>query len=225
MLCEYEANDVLAAYGIATLPARLAKDAAAAVDAATSLGYPVALKIQSPDIPHKSDAGGVALGLADAAAVRDAWAAMLARIAERLPAARLHGVLVQTMAPRGLEMIAGTVDDVDFGPLLTVGLGGIHVEMLGDVATLPLPIDALDAQSLLERLRGVRLLGPLRGAPARDRAAFAALLVRLARLQGDFAGHIATIDLNPVLLHDAGDGISVVDALIVQRRPAQRGAA
>jgi acetate---CoA ligase (ADP-forming) len=224
-LCEYESNDVLAAYGIATLPSLLAKNAAAAVDAAASLGYPVALKIQSPDIPHKSDAGGVVLGLVDADAVRAACAAMLARIATTLPVARVYGVLVQRIAPRGLEMIAGTVDDADFGPLLTVGLGGIHVEVLGDVATVPLPIDALTADALLDRLRGARLLGPLRGAKPRDRAAFAELLVRLARLQGDFAGRIATIDLNPVTLHDAGDGVSVVDALIVQRLPASRGSA
>jgi hypothetical protein len=156
--------------------------------------------------------------------VRDACVALLGRVTALLPAARLHGVLVQKMAPRGLEMIAGTVDDADFGPLLTVGLGGIHVEVLGDVATVPLPVDGSDADALLDRLRGARLLGPLRGALSRDRAAFAALLVRLARLQGDLAGRIATIDLNPVLLHDAGDGISVVDALIVQRRPDQRGA-
>jgi acetate---CoA ligase (ADP-forming) len=224
-LCEYESNDVLAAYGIATLPSLLAKNAAAAVDAAASLGYPVALKIQSPDIPHKSDAGGVALGLTDADAVREACAAMLARIVVHLPAARIHGVLVQKMAPPGLEMIAGTVDDADFGPLLAVGLGGIHVEMLGDVATVPLPIDALTADALLDRLRGARLLGPLRGAKPRDRAAFAELLVRLARLQGDFAGRIATIDLNPVTLHEADNGISVVDALIVQRLSASRGSA
>jgi acyl-CoA synthetase (NDP forming) len=225
ILCEYESNEILAAYGIAPLPSLLAKDAAAAVDAAAALGYPVALKIQSPDIPHKSDSGGVVLGLADAQAVREACTALLARIAANLPAARLHGVLVQKMAPSGLEMIAGTVDDADFGPLLTVGVGGIHVEVLGDVATVPLPVDARAAAALLDRLRGARLLGPLRGAKPRDRAAFAALLVRLARLQGDFAGRIATIDLNPVKLHDVGDGVSVVDALIVQRRSVVRGAA
>jgi acyl-CoA synthetase (NDP forming) len=224
-LCEYESNDILAAYGIAPLPSSLAKDPASAVDAAASLGYPVALKIQSPEIPHKSDAGGVALGLADAEAVRESCAAMLARIAAQHPAARIHGVLVQTMARPGLEMIAGTVADADFGPLLTVGLGGILVEMLGDVATVPLPIDIAAAEALLDRLRGARLLGGVRGAKPRDRAAFAALLVRLARLQGDFAGRIATIDLNPVVLHEAGSGVSVVDALIVQRRPASRGSA
>jgi acetate---CoA ligase (ADP-forming) len=222
-LCEYEAGAVLAAYGIATLPGILAKDAGAAADAASSIGYPVALKIQSPDIPHKSDAGGVALGLCDAASVRAACEAMLACIAAALPAARLHGIFVQKMAPRGLEMIAGTVDDDDFGPLLTVGFGGIHVEVLGDIATVPLPIDAPAADALLDRLRGARLLGSLRGAPARDRTAFAALLVRLATLQADFAGRIATIDLNPVFLHDDGDGISVADALIVQHSTAKRG--
>lgn len=221
-LCEYEAGAVLAAYGIATLPSLLAKDADAASDAAASLGYPVALKIQSPDIPHKSDAGGVMLGLGDAASVRAAGAAMLTRIAAAQPMARVHGILVQKMAPRGLEMIAGTVDDADFGPLLTVGIGGIHVEVFGDVATVPLPIDSPAADALLGRLRGVRLLGALRGAPARDRAAFAALLVRLASLQAAFAGRIATIDLNPVFLHAEGDGISVADALIVQHPPAQR---
>jgi hypothetical protein len=157
--------------------------------------------------------------------VREACAAVLARIAANLPAARLHGILVQTMAPPGLEMIAGTVDDADFGPLLTVGLGGIHVEVLGDVATTPLPVDDVTADALLDRLRGARLLGPLRGAKPRDRAAFIDLLVRLARLQADFVGRIATIDLNPVTLHDVGDGVSVVDALIVQRRSVVRGAA
>ena len=222
-LCEYEANAVLEAYGIATLPARLVDEAGGAAEAAAAIGYPVALKIQSPDIPHKSDAGGVVLGLTDARAVRDACAALLTRMAALRPAPRLHGVLVQKMAPPGLEMIAGTVDDADFGPLVTVGLGGIHVEVLGDVATAPLPLDVPVAAALLDRLRGARLLGPLRGAPPRDRTAFAALLVRLASLQADFAGRIATIDLNPVRLHDDGSGISVVDALIVQRRSDSRG--
>jgi hypothetical protein len=121
-------------------------------------------------------------------------------------------------------MIAGTIDDDNFGPLLTVGLGGIHVEILGDVAATPLPVDAVAVERLLDRLRGVRLLGALRGEPPRDRGAYAALLVRLARLAEDFAGRIATIDLNPVLLHAAGDGVSIVDALIVQRRRDHREA-
>jgi acyl-CoA synthetase (NDP forming) len=221
-LCEYEAASILDAYGIATLPARLVQDPCAAVDAAAVIGYPVALKIQSPDIPHKSDSGGVVLDLADAQAVREACTAMLERIVASLPMARIRGVLVQKMALPGLEMISGTVDDDDFGPLLTVGFGGIHVEVLGDVTTVVLPIDALAADASLDRLRGARLFAALRGAPPRDRAAFAALLVRLAQLQTDFAGRIATIDLNPVLLHDDGNGISVVDALIVQRRKDER---
>jgi len=221
-LCEYEAMAVLDAYGIATAPARLATSEAAALEAAAAIGYPVALKIQSPQIPHKSEAGGVALNIADATALRAAYRTMLARVAEAQPAARLRGVLVQAMAPSGLEMIAGTVDDDNFGPLLTVGIGGIHVEILGDVVTTPLPIDGPAADRLLARLRGARLLGALRGAKPRDSVAFATLLVRLARIAEDFAGRIATIDLNPVLLRAVGDGLTVVDALIVQRRRDHR---
>jgi acetate---CoA ligase (ADP-forming) len=226
-LCEYEAQAILRHYGIATPPSRLVKSAADAVAAAATLGYPVALKIQSPDIPHKTEAGGVVLGLADAPAVAAAHDSMVARIAAEQPEARLHGVLVQTMARGGLEMIAGTIDDENFGPLLTVGLGGIHVEVLRDLAATPLPVDPVIAESLLDRLRGAALLGPLRGAPARDRMALAALLARLARLAADFTGSIASIDLNPILLYPEGAGsqgesLAVVDALILQHRMTPR---
>ncbi|MBV8654325.1 MAG: acetate--CoA ligase family protein, partial [Alphaproteobacteria bacterium] len=214
-LCEYEAQAVLRHYGIATPPSHLVKSAEDAVAAAEAIGYAVALKIQSPDIPHKTEAGGVALDLHDAVSVRAAYEAMVARIAAEQKRARLQGVLVQKMAPRGgLEMIAGTIADENFGPVLTVGLGGIHVEVLRDTAATPLPVDATVADGLLGRLRGAALLGPLRGAPARDRAALTVLLARLAALAGDFAGRIASIDLNPILLYS--EGLAVVDALILQ---------
>jgi acyl-CoA synthetase (NDP forming) len=214
-LCEYEAQAVLQHYGIATPPSRLVTSAEDAVMAAAAIGYPVALKIQSPDIPHKTEVGGVALDLHDAASVTAAYQTMVGRIAAEQKRARLHGVLVQKMAPRGgLEIIAGTIDDANFGPVLTVGLGGIHVEVLRDAAATPLPVDATIADGLLDRLRGAALLGPLRGAPARDRAALTALLARLAALAGDFTGRIASIDLNPILLYS--EGLAVVDALILQ---------
>ncbi len=219
-LCEYEAQAILRHYGIATPPSRLVTSTKDAVAAAEAIGYPVALKIQSPDIPHKTEAGGVVLGLADAPSVTAAYKAMVARIAAEQPQARLHGVLVQAMAPRGgLEIIAGTIDDENFGPVLTVGLGGIHVEVLRDAAATPLPVDAAVADGLLDRLRGAALLGPLRGAPARDRAALTALLARLAALAGDFAGRIASIDLNPILLYP--EGLAVVDALILKQKQAR----
>ncbi len=224
VLCEYEAAAILAHYGISVMPSILARSAAEAVVAGAQLGFPVALKIQSPDIPHKTELGGVVLGIADAAALSIAHDSLLARVAAAAPQARLRGVLVQKMAPAGLEMpgvemIAGTTVDADFGPLVTVGFGGIHVEVLRDAAATPLPLDEAAADALLTQLRGTTLLGPLRGARARDRAALIQLLVRLARLAGDFAERIVSIDLNPVRLFAEGEGVAILDALIEQRRP------
>jgi acyl-CoA synthetase (NDP forming) len=132
--------------------------------------------------------------------------------------ARLHGVLVQRMARPGLEIIAGIARDADFGPQLMVGLGGIHVEVLDDVALTPVPVSHAQAERLLDRLRGAKLLGPLRGAAARDRAALADLLVRLSVLAAELPARIVEIDLNPVFVHEAGGGLTIVDALIVQRQ-------
>ena len=216
VLCEYQAKALLAAYDIAVPRERLARDRTEALAAAAELGYPVALKIQSPDIAHKTDAGGVALGIADAEALVEAYEAVLARAAAHHPAARIHGVLVQRMAPPGLELIAGITRDADFGPLLLVGLGGLHVEVLDDVALAPVPVGPAQAARLIDGLRGARLLGPLRGAPPRDRAALVELLTRLSRLADDLSDRIVEIDLNPVLVH--ATGLTIVDALIVQRR-------
>lgn len=214
VLCEYEAKNVLAACDIGVPHERLARDRTEALAAAAALGYPVALKLQSPDLPHKSDVGGVALGVRDAAALVEAHDAMVARAGS----ARLHGVLVQPMARPGLEIIAGISRDPDFGPQLMVGLGGIHVEVLDDVALAPVPLSAHQADALLDQLRGAALLGPVRGAAARDRAALVALLVRLSALAAAFADRIVEIDLNPVFVHEAGAGLTIVDALIVQRQ-------
>ncbi|WP_374446736.1 acetate--CoA ligase family protein [Stella sp.] len=216
-LCEYEAAPLLAAYGIPTAPARLARTPEEAAWAAADLGFPVALKIQSPDIPHKTDAGAVALGLVDADAVARACAAMLERVRAARPEADIRGVLVQPMAARGVEMLASVVVDPGFGPQVSVGLGGVLVELLGDIAVAPAPLATTEAEELVERLAGRRLLAGWRGAPAADRAAFADLVARLSRLAHDFAGRIAEIELNPVIVHPAGQGLTVVDALVRQR--------
>jgi acyl-CoA synthetase (NDP forming) len=221
-LCEYEAAPLLAAYGIATIPARLARTAAEARRAATELGFPVALKIQSPDIPHKTEAGGVALGLADGEAVAAAFARISAAARDAHPTADIRGVLVQPMAPRGVEMIAGVVDDAGFGPQVSIGMGGVLVEILRDAAMAPAPVSAADAAALLDRLRGAPLLAGWRGGPAADRAAFAGLAARLSRLASDLADRILEIELNPVLVHPQGQGVSVVDALVRQRPKEQQ---
>jgi acyl-CoA synthetase (NDP forming) len=217
VLAEHEAKAVLRAYGVALPPERLTQSRDEAEAAAASLGYPVALKIQSGDIPHKTDAGGVALGLADAASVRRAYDAILESVRARHPDAKLDGVLVQPMARPGFETIAGALVDDNFGPQVLVGIGGIAVEILKDTAMAPAPLGAAGAAELIARLHGAKLLGPVRGRPPRDVAALARLVAQLSLIAADLADRVAEIDLNPVLVHDDGAGATVLDALIVQR--------
>jgi acetate---CoA ligase (ADP-forming) len=214
ILCAYEAAELLALYGIAA-EGRLATSADEAVEAAEALGWPVALKVQSPHLPHKTEAKALALGIADAAALRRAWDAVLANARAYAPAAELRGALVQKMARSGIELIAGVARDADFGPIVMCGLGGIHAELFGDVAFAPAPLSLAQAEAMTGRLKAARLLAGLRGAPPADRRAFAGLLVNLSRLAWDARDVIAEIDLNPVIVHD--NGLAVVDALIVQR--------
>ena len=142
---------------------------------------------------------------------------MLARAKAAAPSAKVDGVLVQAMAKRGQEMILGITRDAVFGPMLMVGLGGIHVEVLKDVAFAPVPLSADDALSLIGELKGAALLDGMRGAEPADKAALAELMAALSRFAADHADQIAEIDLNPVIVHAAGEGLSVVDALIVKQ--------
>ncbi len=219
-LPEHAAKALLAPFGIPRPEEALAGDAEAAAAAAARIGFPVALKIQSPDIPHKTEVGGVALGLADAGAVRAAFAAMLDRARTAHPGARIDGALVQRMAPPGVEVILGIQRDPDFGPVLMVGMGGILVEVLQDIALAPAPVTEAEARDLLAGLRGAPLLAGVRGRPPADVAALAALMARLSRFAADHAEAIGSIDLNPVLVHPEGQGLTVVDALIL---PAAAG--
>ncbi len=218
VLCEYEAKEILAAYGVPRPAEALAGDADAAAAAAARIGFPVALKIQSPEITHKTEIGGVVLGLTSEAAVHAAYEAILRRARDASPDAEIRGVLVQQMAPKGVEVILGVHRDRDFGPMLMVGLGGIHVEVFKDVAFAPAPVTPEEARRLLDGLRGAKLLHGVRGAPPADIDALVRLVVALGRFAADFADDIEEVDLNPVLVHPAGEGATVVDALIVKRR-------
>jgi len=217
VLCEWEARPILARYGIgAGALGTLAGSAEEAVAAAKELAGPVALKVQSPDILHKTEAGAVVLNLASAEAVRAAYDRLVAGARRHTPAARIHGVLVQPMAPPGREVILGVKRDVTFGPLLMVGLGGVHVEILKDVALAPVPFGHGEARELLARLKGAALLDAHRSEPPADVDALIELMVRLSEFAADHADAIAEIDLNPVLVHERGKGASVVDALLVK---------
>ena len=217
VLCEYAAKPLLAAYGIAGHGEQLATSPDAAAELAEKTGRKVALKVQSPDILHKTEAGAVALDLLGAAEARKAYEYLTANARAYSPGADIHGVLVQPMAAKGQEVILGIHRDPAFGPLLMVGLGGVHVEVLKDVAFAPVPLTAEDAETLLGQLRGRPLLDGVRGEPAADVGALVELMVKLSTFAADFADTIREIDLNPVLVHPDGDGVTVVDALIVKQ--------
>jgi len=215
-LAEADALAVLQDYGIAVPRHRLVANSVEACRAAAEVGYPVVLKVQSPRIPHKTDVGAVALGLADEDAVRSAYETILANVRRHVPGAAISGVLVEAMVKPGLELILGIDRDDAFGPMLLLGRGGVDAELIADRVMTPLPIDELEAHRLIDRLDRGRLMGAHRGRPARDRAALARLIIALARLAWDFRDRIREIDLNPVIVGAEGEGVAAVDALVVQ---------
>ena len=221
ILTEAEAKELLALYGVPRPAEALVKSAEAAIEAAVRIGGPVALKVQSPDITHKTEAGAVVLGVLGEEPIRDAYERVLANAKAAYPQAAVQGVLVQAMAPPGREVILGVTRDTNFGPMLMVGLGGIHVEVLRDVAFAPVPLEPDRALALLDELRGAALLDGVRGAPPADRAALAQLIAILSRFAADHADLIEEVDLNPVIVYPKGQGLAVVDALIVKRRPEE----
>jgi acetyl coenzyme A synthetase (ADP forming)-like protein len=195
---------LLAAYGIETVPAHLARSPAEAAALARTIDAPVALKIVSPDIVHKTEVGGVALGLGSPEAAADAAAAMLARVTERRPGARLDGVLVQAMAGGAVaELLLGVVRDPQFGPLVMVGFGGVYVEVLGDTATRLAPVDSAEARRMLEELRMAPVLHGARGRPAVDLDVVAGVVSRFSRIGLDVPD-LVELEINPLLVGPGG---------------------
>jgi acetyltransferase len=211
-------REILAAYAIPFAASALVPDAETALAAAENIGYPVVLKIASPDIPHRSDAGGVALGLRDAAALRTALAAMRTRLAASHPAARIEGYELQPDLSGRVEAMAGWVAAPPFGALLTLGSGGTLVELLSDRATDLCPVTETEATCLIAATAlGSRLAGYRDLLPPTPRAALAALAANLSRLAADLAGPLAECDLNPILVEPRTGEARVVDALLVAR--------
>jgi acetyltransferase len=217
-MTERASKQVLAAYGFPVTREALAKSADDAVRIAADIGGDVALKIESEDIPHKTEAGAIQLNVRGEAAVREAFDAVMAAARKYNSAARLDGVLMQEMAPAGLEIILGLVSDPVFGPVVVAGLGGIHVEVLRDLAYRVAPIDMNDARAMLKELRGYKLLEGVRGAAPRDIEALCDLIVRLSWLGNDLSNEVAELDVNPLILREQGAGAKVVDALVVARK-------
>ncbi len=209
-----EARTVLAACGLPAPPSEVAATPEEAAAIAERLGYPAVLKIASPDILHKTDVGGVRVGLQNAADVRDAFDLITYRAQRYLPEARLWGCLVQKMAPAGLEVLIGVNRDPQFGPLVTFGLGGIYVETLQDVAFRVAPLSRRDADEMLKEIRARALLDGTRGKPPVDKQALVDTLLRIGQLVLDFP-EIAELDINPYMVYEQGRGGLAIDMRLV----------
>jgi acyl-CoA synthetase (NDP forming) len=213
-LANVDAMRLLREYGIPLADTRPAADADEAVRVAENLGYPVALKVDTQDIAHKSDVGGVQLGCGDAGSVRQSFEQILEEVRRRAPGARVRGVLVQRMIAGGTEMILGVKRDPIFGPAIVCGLGGIFVESLGDVSIRVPPVSLAEARRMIAELRCAALLKGPRGRPPSDIDALAETLVRLAMLADAQRERVAALDLNPVVVLDEGHGVVAVDWLV-----------
>jgi len=211
-LTEVEAKQLLARAGLPVVETRLAKTKKEAIEAAKKLGYPVVLKIVSPQITHKSDVGGVKLGLASDQAVGEAFDAIVEAARRAVPNATIAGVSVQRMAEPGIEVIVGVSTDAQFGPVLMFGMGGVLVEVLKDVAFRVIPITPRDARQMVREIQGYPLLEGYRGQEPADVEALEKLLLRLSQFVEQHP-EIQEIDLNPVFAYPKG--AVAVDARIV----------
>lgn len=209
---EPETVQLLEEYGIAYPPHGLAHDPLDAERIAEELGYSVVLKVVSPNVVHKSDAGGVLLGLEDGASVREGFETLVNRVSSSVPEAHIEGVLVCKEAPEGMEVIVGGLEDATFGPTVMAGMGGIFTEVLRDVSFRVAPLEPRDAEEMIKQIRGYPLLTGARGQKPLDVTSLAQLLLSVSRLVTEH-GEIKELDLNPVRLYE--EGLLVLDARMV----------
>lgn len=223
VLGESETRPLLASYDMDLIPGGFAEDASKAAAVAEEIGYPVALKIVSPQVLHKSDLGGIRLGLKSGEGVEAAAAKMAAMIEESVPDAEIKGFLVEKMAPQGLEVIVGMRRDPTFGPLMMFGLGGIYVELFKDVGFGVAPLTRGQARDMIEKTKAGRLLQGFRGGPAYDIDAVIDAIGRLSQIAMDFP-EITEIEINPLLVLPEGEGAKVLDAraIIIEQRNEEK---
>ena len=215
-LDEHQAKQLLATWGIRCVEERLAADPRSAGEAAEILGFPVAVKLLSPDISHKSEVGGVRLGLASAAAAAAAHREIAAAARARAPEAEVRGTLVSRMLDGGVEMIAGVHSDPTFGPVVMIGLGGIFTELLGDVGLRRAPVDSGEARRMIAELAGAAVLDGARGREPADIEALCEALAALSRFACAHRGRFSSVDINPLMVMPRGNGVYALDVLIVR---------
>ena len=216
-LSESESKQAIAAWGVAAPREILAPSAAAATDAAKTIGYPVVMKVDSPDIPHKTEAGVVRLDLRNADDVQAAYAELMSNAAKHAPSAKINGAVIQEMVAGGIEVIVGVSYDAQLGPMLLFGTGGVMVEVYNDVALRHCPITRGEAFAMIDEVKGAKLLRGFRGKPAADVDALADTLVNVSHLALHLEGRLAELDINPLMVLPQGRGVKAVDALVVLR--------
>lgn len=214
-LTEIESKKIFNAYGMPVVQTHLAVTEDDAVKQAEEIGYPVVLKIVSPDILHKSDAGGVKVNINDEAGVRESFQTIMKNAKAYKVDANIHGIVVQKMAPWGTEIIVGSINDPTFGATVMFGLGGIFVEVLKDVTFRVAPISAGESVSMLNEIKSAAILDGVRGEEPRDKKALADVLTQYAYMVSDLSEEISESDANPVLVYDEGKGVKIVDARII----------
>jgi len=211
-LNEVEAKQLLASAGVPVAQTQLAKTADEAVSAAEDIGYPVVMKIVSPEIAHKSDVGGVVIGVENSDEVRSVFAEINRSVADKAPQAEIDGIAIQAMVPQGTEIIVGSTTDAQFGPVMMFGLGGVFVEILEDVAFRVVPLEAKDASDIVREIKGFPLLDGARGREKADLNSLENLILKVSNLV-DENPEIAELDLNPIFAYS--DGVVAVDAHVV----------
>ena len=214
-LTEVESKDIFTLYDMPVATTRLTTTEDEAAKTANEIGYPIVMKIVSPDILHKSDAGGVKVGIKDEKGVREAYNTILRNAKAYKADADIKGLVVQEMAPNGTEVIMGSVNDPAFGPTMMFGLGGIFVEVLKDVTFRVAPVAKSLAMDMLDEIRGAPILAGARGEAPRDRATTALILSRYSNMAYELGDEISESDANPVLVYEEGKGVKIVDARII----------
>jgi acyl-CoA synthetase (NDP forming) len=212
ILTEFESKKILKQVGISVVETRLAKTQKEAVSFSRKMGFPVALKIASPDVIHKSDSGGVKLSLNNAAEVKKAYDEILKKVKKQYPEAAVHGVSVQKMVRPGTEVIIGTSKDPQFGPVIMFGLGGIFVELLKDVSFRVIPVERKDAQEMIEEIKGYPLLQGYRGKEPASLSALVEIILKISKWIEENS-KIKELELNPVFAYR--NKAVAVDARIV----------
>ncbi len=216
VLLPTEAAEVARVFGIAAPPSKLAEKPEDAVKYAHEMGYPVVMKIVSPDILHKTDIGGVVLNITSPEDVRQAFSEIMAKSRKAHPEAKIYGVSVDKMVPKGREMIVGMSRDPQFGPMVMFGLGGIYVNFLKDVAFRIAPLNARDAEGIVKETKSYTLLKGIRGEPPADIAALEETILRISQFVTTYP-EVAEMDINPILVYGEGEGCQALDVKIALR--------